>query len=105
MMSTPATSLPAGTPPEVASSITKAWLLYFAIYTVIIITLNLLLGSVYAAILSAFASNPMLMRLGFMLVGVIVNAPISFVLFQWAVRANVVPSILAWALQPDPNAQ
>jgi len=104
-MSTPAASLPAGTPREVASSITKAWLLYFAVYTVIIIVLNLLLGSVYAAILSSMASNPMLMRLGFMVVGVIVNAPISFVLFQWAVRSNVVPAILSWAQPTDAGAQ
>jgi len=104
-MSTPAASLPAGTPREVASSITKAWVLYFAVYTVIIIVLNLLLGGVYAAILSSMASNPMLMRLGFMVVGVVVNAPISFVLFQWAVRSNVVPAILSWAQPAEPAAQ
>ena len=100
-MNTPAASLPAGTPREVAASITKAWLIYFAVYTVIIIVLNLLLGGVYTAIVGAFASNPLLMRLGFMVVGIVINAPISFVLFQWAVRGNVVPAILSWALQPD----
>ena len=40
-----------------------------------------------------------------MVVGVIVNAPISFVLFQWAVRSNVVPAILSWAQPADPAAQ
>jgi uncharacterized membrane protein len=104
-MSTPAATLPAGTPREVASSITKAWLVYFALYTVVIIVLNLLLGGVYSAIVSRFASNPMLMRLGFMLVGVVINAPISFVLFQWAVRGHVVPAILSWAQPPDGGGQ
>jgi len=99
-MSTPAASLTAGTPREVSSAITKAWLLYFVVYTVIIIVLNLVLGGVYSSIISVFASNPILMRLGFMVVGVVVNAPISFVLFQWAVRANVVPAFLNWAQQP-----
>jgi sorbitol-specific phosphotransferase system component IIBC len=104
-MSTPAASLPAGTPPEVSASITKAWLLYFVVYTVIIIVLNLVLGSVYAAVVTALAGNPMLMRIGFMLVSVVVNAPVSFFLFQWAVRSNVVPAILGWAMTPESPAQ
>jgi sorbitol-specific phosphotransferase system component IIBC len=104
-MSTHAASLPAGTPREVASSITKAWLLFFAVHTVIMIAVNLALGSVYAALLSSLASNPLLMRLGYMVVALVVNAPISFVLFQWAVRGNVVPAILSWAQPADAAAQ
>jgi len=104
-MSTPAASLPAGTPREVASSITKAWLLYFIVHTVIMIVINLALGSVYAALLSSLASNPWLMRIGYMAVGLVINAPISFVLFQWAVRSNVVPAILSWAQPTDTAAQ
>jgi cellulose synthase/poly-beta-1,6-N-acetylglucosamine synthase-like glycosyltransferase len=104
-MSTPAASLPAGTPREVASSITTAWLLYFAVHTVIMIVVNLALGSVYTALLSSLASNPWLMRIGYMAVGLVINAPISFVLFQWAVRSNVVPAILSWAQPAEPAAQ
>ena len=99
-MGTPATSLPAGTPPEVASSITRAWLLYFVVHTVILMVINLALGSVYTALLSSLASNPWLMRIGYMAVGLVINAPISFVLFQWAVRSNVVPAILSWSQLP-----
>jgi hypothetical protein len=40
-----------------------------------------------------------------MLVGVVINAPISFVLFQWAVRGHVVPAILSWAQPPDGGGQ
>ena len=104
-MSIPAASVSSGTPREVASSITKAWLLYFVVYTVIIIVLNLVLGSVYAAVVRVLAGNPMLMRIGFMMVSVVVNAPISFVLFQWAVRSNVVPAILGWAMTPETTTQ
>jgi cellulose synthase/poly-beta-1,6-N-acetylglucosamine synthase-like glycosyltransferase len=104
-MSTPAASLPAGTPREVSSSITKAWLLYFVVYTVVGTVLSLVLGSVYAAIATAMAGNPLLTRIGFMLVAVVVNAPVSFVLFQWAVRSNVVPAILGWAMTPETPSQ
>jgi len=96
-MSTPAAS---GTPSEVGSAITKAWLLYFVVHTVIMIVVNLALGGVYSAIIGSFAHSPMLMRLSYMVVGLVINAPISFVLFQWAVRSNVVPAFISWAQQP-----
>jgi hypothetical protein len=104
-MSTPAASLPAGTPREVASSITRAWLLYFVVHAGIMIAVNLALGSVYGILLSSLASNPWLMRIGYVAVGLVVNAPISFVLFQWAVRGNVVPAMLYWAQPADPAVQ
>lgn len=98
-MSTSADStVQAATPPEVASATTRAWLAYFIVVTVAGIVLSLLIGGVFQWLARMMDGDPLSMRLAIMAVSIAVNAPISFLAFQWAVRGKVVPATLAWAL-------
>ena len=85
-------SLP--TPREVARSITRAWIGYFIVVTVVGAVLSLLVGGIYQFVANAVGGSPMLVRLAIMAVGILINAPVSFLVFHWAVRGKVVPSIL-----------
>jgi len=38
------------------------------------------------------------MRAVFILMSVAVNAPVSFLAFQWAVRSKVLPAVIVWNL-------
>jgi hypothetical protein len=97
-MSSNATPAVSATPREVASEITRAWLAYFVIVTVAGIVISLLVGGVYQWLAARFMGNsPWTMRFAFMAVSIAINAPISFLAFQWAVRGKVVPATLAWA--------
>jgi hypothetical protein len=93
-----ATTGPAATPREVANEITRAWLAYFAVVTIAGIVLSLLVGGVFQFLVRFMAGEPWMMRIAIMAVSIAVNAPVSFVVFQWAVRGKVVPATLAWAV-------
>ena len=98
-MSTSADStVQAATPPEVARATTRAWLAYFIVVTIAGIVLSLLIGGVFQWLARMMDGDPLTMRLAIMALSIAVNAPISFVAFQWAVRGKVVPATLAWAM-------
>jgi hypothetical protein len=40
--------------------------------------------------------SPMMMRMSIWVVSIIVNAPISYLVFQWAVRSKVLPAVIVW---------
>jgi hypothetical protein len=86
------------TPPAVAQQITRAWIGYFVVVTVVGIVLSFLVGGIFQLMVRAFEGDPYTMRFAIMLVSVLVNAPVSFLAFQWAVRGKVVPAVLAWTL-------
>ena len=94
-MNTPAATA-AGTPREIGRSITRAWIAYFVVITLIGIVLNLMLSGVYGLVVGSMMGSPMLMRIGFIFIGILVNAPVSFLAFQWAVRGKVLPAIIDW---------
>jgi hypothetical protein len=104
-MSIPPNEAIAGTPPEIASAITRAWIGYFVLITIVGIVLNLALGGVYSMLAANMQGNYWLMRIGFFAVGIAINAPISFFAFQWAVRGKVVPAIISWTVAPGDSAQ
>ena len=84
----------AATPRQIARGITRAWIAYFIVVTIVGAVLSLLVGGVYRFVAEAVGDNSMLVRLAIMAVSVVVNAPVSFLVFHWAVRGKVVPSIL-----------
>jgi uncharacterized membrane protein len=96
-MSTNATPALPATPREVAGAITRAWLAYFIVATVAGVGVSLLVGGVYQWLARAMSGGPGTMRFAIMAVSIAINAPISFLAFQWAVRRKVVPATLAWA--------
>ena len=96
-MSTNAMPAASATPREVAGAITRAWLAYFIIATVAAVVVSLLVGGVYQWLVRAMPGSPGALRVAIMAVSIAINAPISFLAFQWAVRGKVVPATLAWA--------
>ena len=100
-----ATAGPAATPREVANEITRAWLAYFVVVTIAGIVLSLLIGGVFQFLVRFMGGEPWLMRIAIMAVSIAVNAPVSFLVFQWAVRGKVVPATLAWAISGSAPAQ
>jgi hypothetical protein len=86
------------TPRAVAQQITRAWIGYFLVVTVAGIVLSILVGGIFQLLVRAFEGNPYTMRLAITAVSILVNAPVSFLAFQWAVRRKVVPAVLAWTL-------
>jgi hypothetical protein len=89
------------TPPVVAQQITRAWIGYFLVVTVAGIVLSFLVGGIFQLMVRAFEGNPYTMRFAIMAVSILVNAPVSFLVFQWAVRSKVVPAVLAWSLSGE----
>ena len=84
------------TPREIAREITRAWIGYFIVVTIVGAILSLLVGGIYGAIANAVGGNSVAMRLSIIAVSIVINAPVSFIVFQWAVRSKVVPAILNW---------
>ena len=84
------------TPGEVAGSITRAWLTYFIIMSVVGIVLSFVIGGIFNYVAQSMTGNPTLMRLSVWTISIAVNAPISFLVFHWAVRGKVLPAVLAW---------
>ena len=86
------------TPRAVADQITSAWVGYFLVVTVVGIVLSFVVGGIFQLLVRAFEGNPYAMRFAIMAVSIAVNAPVSYLAFQWAVRRKVVPAVLAWSL-------
>ena len=86
------------TPRAVAQQITRAWVAYFLVVTVAAIVLSFVVSAIFGLLMRAFADNPYAMRFAIMAVSILVNAPVSYLAFQWAVRAKVVPAVQSWAL-------
>ena len=84
------------TPGNVASSITRAWLGYFIVMAVVGIVLSLVIGGAFNYLAQTLAGNPLAMRVSFWAVSIAVNAPISYLVFHWAVRGKVLPAVLEW---------
>jgi hypothetical protein len=40
--------------------------------------------------------SPTMMRISLWTVSLLVNAPISYLVFQWAVRSKVLPAVVEW---------
>ena len=104
-MSANASPAPAATPRVVAGEITRAWIAYFLIVTVAGLVLSLLVGSVFQLLVRTLEGDPGKLRFAIMAVSIAVNAPVSFLAFQWAVRRKVVPATLAWAAGAPPAAE
>jgi len=86
------------TPQAVAQQITRAWIGYFLVVTVAGIVISLVIGGLFQLLVRTFEGNPYAMRFAIMAVSIAVNAPVSYLAFQWAVRSKVVPTVQAWML-------
>jgi hypothetical protein len=86
------------TPRAVAQQITSAWLGYFVVVTVVAIVLSFVVSGIFGLLVRAFEGNPYAMRFAIMAVSIALNAPVSYLAFQWAVRSKVVPAVQAWLL-------
>jgi ABC-type amino acid transport system permease subunit len=95
-MNTPDPAIARATPGEVASSITRAWIAYFLVVTVVGMVLSFVIGGIFNFVARSMMDNPMAMRMAIWTVSIVVNAPISFLVFQWAVRGKVLPAVLDW---------
>jgi hypothetical protein len=84
------------TPAQVASSITRAWIGFFIAISLVGFVLSLVIGSIFSLLAQSMSGNPLLMRLSIWVVSVAINAPLSFLLFHWAVRNKVLPAVLDW---------
>jgi hypothetical protein len=93
------------TPRVVAQHITRAWVGYFLVVTVAGVVLSFVVGGLFQLMVRTFDGNPYAMRFAIMAASVAVNAPVSYLAFQWAVRAKVVPAVQAWTLTGDAPAQ
>ena len=89
------------TPPAVAQQITRAWIGYFVVVTVVGIVLSFVVGGLFQLIVRAFEGDPYKMRFAITAVSILVNAPVSFLVFHWAVRGKVVPAVLAWTVSGE----
>ena len=96
-MSANVSAAPAATPRVVAGEITRAWIAYFLVVTVVGLVLSLLVGGVYQLVARTLEGDPGKLRFAVTAVSIALNAPVSFLAFQWAVRRKVVPATLAWA--------
>jgi hypothetical protein len=92
-MNVPATR---ATPGTVASSITRAWLGYFVIVSVVGFVLSFIIGGIFGYLAQSMLGSPTMMRLSIWVVSLAINAPISFIVFHWAVRGKVLPAVLEW---------
>ena len=95
---------PQATPGDVARSITRAWITYFVIITVIGMVLSFVIGGIFSYVAQSMMGNPMAMRVSIWAVSIAVNAPISFLVFHWAVRNKVLPAVLDWNAGAGPAA-
>ena len=95
-MNANANDAPNATPREIAREITRAWFGYFIVVTIVGAVLSVLVGGIYGAVANAVGGNAVAVRLAIIAISIVINAPISFLVFQWAVRSKVVPAILAW---------
>ena len=86
----------AATPAQVGSSITRAWLVYFIVVSVVGFVLSFVIGGIFNYIASSMTSSPTALRLSVWIVSLMINAPISFLVFTWAVRSKVLPAVLDW---------
>jgi len=86
------------TPRAVAQHITRAWVGYFLVVTVAGILLSFVVSGIFGLLVRVFSDNPYAMRFAIMAVSIMVNAPVSYLAFQWAVRGKVVPAVQSWAL-------
>lgn len=95
---------PNATPAQVASSITRAWIAFFIVISVVGFVLSFVVGGIFGFLAQSMSSNPMLMRMSVWIVSLAINAPISFLVFHWAVRNKVLPAVLDWnaGALPDP---
>ena len=85
------------TPAQVGSSITRAWIAYFLVVTVIGMVLSFVIGGIFNYVASSMMGmGPMSMRIGIWTLSLLINAPISFLVFTWAVRRKVLPAVLEW---------
>ena len=84
------------TPAQVGSSITRAWIAYFLTVTVIGLVLSFVIGGIFSYVAQLTGSSPMMMRMSIWAVSLLINAPISFVVFTWAVRRKVLPAVMEW---------
>jgi len=95
-MSTPPPVPVNATPGGVARSITSAWLVYFLTMAVVGMLLSFIIGGIFTYMASMLGSSPTMMRISVWVVSIIVNAPISYLVFQWAVRSKVLPAVILW---------
>lgn len=86
----------AATPAQVGTSITRAWIAYFVVVSAIGFVLSFIIGGIFSYVASSMMSSPMAMRLSIWVVSLVINAPISFLVFTWAVRSKVLPAVLDW---------
>src|SRR5574338_615918 len=89
------------TPRAVARQITRAWVGYFLVVTVAAIVLSVVVSAVVGLLVRVFADNPYAMRVAIMAVSILVNAPVSYLAFPWAVRGKVVPPVQSWLLSGE----
>ena len=95
-MNTTAPAAANATPGDIARSITRAWLGYFIVMSVVGIVLSFVIGGIFAYLATSLYSSPMMMRMSVWAVSIVVNAPISYLVFQWAVRSKVLPAVILW---------
>jgi hypothetical protein len=95
-MNVPAASTVNATPGDVARSITRAWLAYFIVVSIIGMVLSFVIGGIFTYVATSMMGSPMMMRMSIWVVSIIVNAPISYLVFQWAVRSKVLPAVIVW---------
>ena len=95
-MNTPAPVVANATPGDIARSITRAWLLYFIVVSIIGFVLSFVIGGLFTYLATSMSGSPTMMRMSFWGVSLLVNAPISYLVFQWAVRSKVLPAVVLW---------
>ena len=103
-MNAPAAAATNATPAQVASSITRAWITYFLVVTVIGMVLSFVIGGIFSYVAQSMMGSPMAMRMSIWAVSLLINAPISFLVFHWAVRNKVLPAVLDWNAGAGPVA-
>ena len=91
------------TPRAIAQRITSAWIGYFIVVTVVGIVISFVVSGIFGLLVRAFEGTPYAMRFAIMAASIAINAPVSYLAFQWAVRSKVVPAVQAWTLTGDPQ--
>jgi hypothetical protein len=95
-MNTPAPAVANATPGDIARSITRAWLVYFIAVSVIGFVLSFVIGGIFTYLATSMMGSPTMMRISLWTVSLLVNAPVSYLVFQWAVRSKVLPAVVEW---------
>ena len=93
MNASPATQ---ATPGEVAGSITRAWLGYFIVMAVVGLVLSIVIGGIFNFLARSMTGSPAMMQLSIWATSLLIHAPISWLVFHWAVRGKVLPAVLLW---------